>query len=349
MVGGPDARIQSRWHAVARKGVIMVDVRRLASRGVIEEFLRRDTAMHVYPLADLDDPYWAQTSWYATGPADDPEAICLLFDGLALPIVYAVAPAGHAATARLLAALAPRLPDRLEASVALGDEEQLASEFRFLEVREQLKMVLACPQRIPVSTCAGCDLLSAADLAELQRFYTDDAYAPGEEGGRFFNQTMLAAGPYFGIRESGRLVAAGGVHVLSPSYGVAALGNVATSPAARGRGLATQITAAVCRELLTRVQTIGLNVGADNLPARRLYAGLGFQPVCRYLEIACERRATGAPASDVGAGADQSAARARTGSTRVARNAGNRHAAAATSRSRTTTVAIVTGSFAPTP
>jgi predicted GNAT family acetyltransferase len=64
------------------------------------------------------------------------------------------------------------------------------------------------------------------------------------------------------------------------------LGNVATIPAARGRGLATAACARLCRVLLDDgIDVISLNVRADNAPAIRAYEKLGFAYAADYVEV----------------------------------------------------------------
>ncbi len=75
-----------------------------------------------------------------------------------------------------------------------------------------------------------------------------------------------------------------GVHVYSSSYRVAALGNIATDSAWRGQGLAQRATAQLCRWLLDTVDTIGLNVNADNAAAIACYRKLGFEVAAEYDE-----------------------------------------------------------------
>jgi predicted GNAT family acetyltransferase len=75
-----------------------------------------------------------------------------------------------------------------------------------------------------------------------------------------------------------------GVHVYSEAEGVAMLGNIATRPAQRGRGLARAATAALAVALAQRARHIGLNVKADNAPALRLYERLGFRTEFVYEE-----------------------------------------------------------------
>ena len=84
------------------------------------------------------------------------------------------------------------------------------------------------------------DLLGESDLLELDELYR--AAYPGT----WFTPRMLATGRYVGIRHDGRLACVAGVHVYSPTWGVAALGNVATLPELRGRGLARAACAALC-------------------------------------------------------------------------------------------------------
>ena len=102
--------------------------------------------------------------------------------------------------------------------------------------------------------------------------------------GTWFVPRMLATGRYVGIRRDGRLVCVAGVHVHSPTWGVAALGNVATLPELRGQGLARGACAALCLLLLADgIETIALNVRADNAAAIAAYTRLGFEPVAAYV------------------------------------------------------------------
>jgi ribosomal protein S18 acetylase RimI-like enzyme len=119
--------------------------------------------------------------------------------------------------------------------------------------------------------------LDAGDTRGLNRLYELGltAWLPTES---------IAAGVYYGIRRGGRLVAAAGTHVISPTYGLAAVGNVFTHRDMRGRGFAKAVTGAVTAELLETVETVVLNVRSDNAPALAAYRALGYQPHLSFEE-----------------------------------------------------------------
>lgn len=57
---------------------------------------------------------------------------------------------------------------------------------------------------------------------------------------------------------------------------------IATLPAARRRGIAKSLIIAISKQYLeSGVYTLHLEVAEDNVPARGLYGGLGFEPVGR--------------------------------------------------------------------
>jgi ribosomal protein S18 acetylase RimI-like enzyme len=96
---------------------------------------------------------------------------------------------------------------------------------------------------------------------------------------------MVQTGFYTGIWQGGELVAASGIHVVSVSEGVAALGNVTSLPALRGQGLARSSCARLIRAMHEQgIGHIGLNVSASNAAAIKLYQNLGFTTVAEYDE-----------------------------------------------------------------
>lgn len=259
-------------------------------REEIERWLRRDAPAHVYALADLDDVFWPDTRWFAARGARDFEAVCLLLDKLSLPILYGVSPPGDEAMRSLLRWLIPILPDRFFATLGLELSSELGHEFAVASHGEFLKMALHDATQLAVPEPIGLDRLGPQHFHELRGFYERDAYTREERDRRFFEPWMLELGPWFGIREAGRLVSVAGVHVVSTRTSVAGVGGVATRPDRRGRGLARAVSARLCRELREQVALVGLNVAVENTAAIRCYESLGFRAVCRYEEMELERR-----------------------------------------------------------
>ncbi len=254
----------------------------------IESFLRRDAALHVYALADLDARFWPLTEWYGLEVGGELVAVAFVFKPLVPPVVYAVSPPRHAPTAELLGALAGRLPAIFWADVAPGLERCLLPTHEPGPGRVNYKMVREAGDGPTLEH--ACSRLTAADAKELAGFYRERAYAPGEEVGRYFDPYMLEIVPFFGIRDRKRLVAAGGFHVKSPQRRVAAVGNIATDPVHRDRGYARRITAALCESVGDQIDMIGLNVARDNLPAIGLYRSLGFRVAGEFVEQLFTRR-----------------------------------------------------------
>src|SRR4029078_8862571 len=88
--------------------------------------------------------------------------------------------------------------------------------------------------------------LDAADTRHLNRLYELGltSWLPTES---------VANGVYYRVRRGTRLLAAAGTHVISPTYGIAAVGNVYTNRDHRGQGLAQVGTKALAAHLFSLV------------------------------------------------------------------------------------------------
>lgn len=82
-------------------------------------------------------------------------------------------------------------------------------------------------------------------------------------------------GPFFGIRENGRLLAMAGQRMLMP--GMAEVSGVSTWADCRGRGYARALIGHVMREMIARGEQPFLHSYADNAGALGLYETLGFR------------------------------------------------------------------------
>lgn len=244
-------------------------------RDELARLLGDDPALHAYQLGDLDDFFWPYTSWYRDG-----DAVALVYHGGGMPVLLSFDGRPQASHA-LLAGLVPLLPRRFYAHLSPGAEQVLGADFDAEPGGPHLKMALTDPAVLAAPLGA---VLTPADLPDLLALY-EIAYP-----GNWFDARMLETGQYVGVRRDGELLAVAGVHVWSPKYRVAALGNVTTHPRVRGEGLARGAVAALCRRLLDTVDHVTLNVKADNAAARALYTGLGFTPTAHYGEFAFTAR-----------------------------------------------------------
>lgn len=264
---------------------------RLTSQHEIRTILRRDPAWGVYALGDLAPPMFAKTLWFG------PDLTLVLHD-FGTSILFAVG------TASVREAL-----DHVSWPVHLQVQREALDEVaRHAHVEHQKQMwrmswngppdhlrqgfggqesgshIDPGPQIAPGSAVR----LSAADVPALQQLYADGD-ATGESPDFFF-PSMVTDGVFFGIYEDQQLIAAAGTHLLAREEGAAAIGNVYTRRDCRGRGLSRLVTGAVLASL-AGVETIGLNVRADNDAAIHVYETLGFVRHCPFFEaLATARR-----------------------------------------------------------
>lgn len=249
-------------------------VRRLEDPAELRVLLERDPDLHLYALADLDPLLWPRTAWY--GGAGE---VVLGWFGVDPPCFVAMTRRPRRMGA-LLSRLGEALPPRMYLHTAPGCETALQDLYELERTGGSLRMMLRAE---PPAAAAG--FLEPGHLGELEALYRE-AYPDG-----WFDPRTLATGRYAGLWRGGRLVSVAGVHAWSPGMGVAALGNIATHPDWRGRGLARTCTAALCRRLRQDgIARIGLNVDRENGAALRCYEALGFRAALGFEEWTAVRR-----------------------------------------------------------
>lgn len=249
----------------------------------IEAYLRRDVELHLYEIGDLDPFFWPYTTWYAQRAARGVEQLFLVYTGTDLPVLLATArPQGIDKLCSLLQASLPFLPRRFYSHLSPGAQAAFEEDYRLESHGLHYKMALRDPRALDAVDTSQVEQLSSADLDDLLALY--EAAYPGN----WFDARMLETGMYFGIRLAGSLVAVAGIHVYSPHFRVATIGNVTTHPDYRCRGLGQQVCARLSLELLKNVDHVGLNVKADNAPAIHSYRKLGFVKIAEYEEFMAE-------------------------------------------------------------
>ena len=253
---------------------------------ILVEHYRDVPTVHIYALADLEEPFWSASQWYRRNQA----VVGLVqIPGDEAKTVYAVATRQPNETLALVIDLLPRLPPGtlitgpVGLADAVGDRRQLAWGGPHLRY-----CLVGGPTRAPQWRTARRRDRGTWCLANLGPAHADqlDGLYATEPEAAFFRRSMLVDDSFAGVFDDGELVAAAGTHVLSGRHGVAAIGAIYTLPSHRGRGLGRLVTQAVIDRIADRVPVIGLNVAEGNTPARRIYGQLGFEPILAYEEVA---------------------------------------------------------------
>ncbi len=253
----------------------------------IRRFLLIDRFFADYALGDLDPAHFQFTEWFGAEADHKLRAIVMLYNDLNPPIFFAT---GEAQGIEAILARAVRL-SRLSLSIREEHLPLVEQDYQ-IELVPMLKMALLAEE--PASTkvdaqrkrSPGANLirLSAEHMPLLETLYSHG-------GGDAFRRRSLESGVFYGVLEQDRLVSVAGTHIVSENERIAALGNVMTHPAYRGRGLATAATYAVCEELLERgIEMIGLSVSRSNEAAIRVYEKIGFKRRVPFYEGTAVRK-----------------------------------------------------------
>jgi ribosomal protein S18 acetylase RimI-like enzyme len=245
-------------------------------------YLETDRLYAAYAIGDLEPGMYEQCAWAVAEREGRLQALVLHYRGLAhTPLLLFGAVDG------LRAILAETLcPERVYLG-CLDEHLSIARAFYTWKENTPMWRMALDPARFRNAWTTRAYPPSARDapvrLAPSQAGQLAALYALG--GGGAFNSAQVEQGVFYGLFSDGQLVAAAGTHLVSPTYGVGAVGNVYVHPDHRGRGHGTAVVSAVVAELLDRgIRDVVLNVGRDNAPAIHLYEKLGFEHHCPFLE-----------------------------------------------------------------
>ena len=256
---------------------IKIDVHTSAEEA--RAFLERDRILAAYALADIDQPDIEGSRWWAARRDGDIQAVVLVVEGLPFRPCFAT---GSPDALGLIFREAIREPRLL---LATPPRCRLAIEatYRFERVDQMLRMVVNVSTFRPRLT-HRVRRLRSEDLDAVIDLY-------GHASRTYFTAERMRREIYFGIYQGGALVSAAGTHVRSEGASIAAVGNVLTRLAYRGRGMATSCTSAVTEAALEQHRDVVLNVRHDNAPAVAVYDRLGYRTHGTFLEGPAVRRA----------------------------------------------------------
>lgn len=284
--------------------------------GRLRAFLGRDPFATAYMLGDLDPLYASFCTWWiaseaagasrsvapgasetSTSPRD--VAVLLVYTGLSAPVVLTHGTASGIQA--ILAQAGDELPQRAHVHMSPDHLAVLDQHFTLDRLRPMVRMGLRAVEVSATGKPAGLAFPPApvpgyGPVERLGHRHTGDIMALSQHyPDSFFEPHQLSSGHYYGIfappspqagPDAGPvLVAVAGVHIVSKSDRLAALGNIVTHPDHRGKGLSTVATMHLCRELAAEgIELLALNVERRNASALRVYEKLGFVDHCTYVE-----------------------------------------------------------------
>jgi ribosomal protein S18 acetylase RimI-like enzyme len=269
---------------IGRRSTMMA--RAITDRAALHAFLAQDRLYAAYAICDLEEREFGRTRWGAaydgeelvavgleyTGPTPQPLFVMGRADGIGAVLRDVIRP-----RAAYIAAQTSMLPV-VESYYRVDPGPQMV---RMWVDRARFRPYPATVQR-----------LLPVEIGDLNKLY-QLGFAS------WLPSSAIVDGVYYGMRVNGRLVAAAGTHVISPTARLAVVGNVLTHVDYRGRGFATAVTGAVTAELLRSCDQVVLNVRADNPPAINAYRRLGYAEHTRFEERLIHR--LGSPWSDLAA------------------------------------------------
>jgi len=248
-----------------------LEVRETTDRALLRAFLERDRIFAAYAICDLDDREFGRTRWAVAMEGGEPVALTLDYSG---PTPQPLFVMGR--TDGIAAILRDVIRPRVAYCAALpASMPAVRQHYRVEPGPPMVRMVVDRERFRPFP--ADVQRLSALDSGALNRLY-QVGFAS------WLPAASVANGVYYGIRVGGKLVAAAGTHVISPSARLGVVGNVLTHVDHRGRGYATAVTGAVTAELLRACDLVVLNVRSDNPPALAAYRRLGYVEHVRFEE-----------------------------------------------------------------
>ena len=258
-------------------------IEQIEDRGELQAYLMGDRLAGAYLLGNLDPLYAPFCRWYGVrGTSGELEAVALWYLGLSIPVVFIAAGALDAGRKRaFMEACAAVFPSRFHFHVIEEDMSMAREVFDVSTYQKLHRMGLKREHFKGGARDPRVERLGHRDTARIMELY---AHYPDN----FFEPYQLESGLYFGVRgEEGELLSIAGVHVISPEYDVAVIGNLITHPSARGSGLAGACTGRLLDELFEDVSLVALNVQVNNSPAIRLYTNFGFEPNNTFFEGRC--------------------------------------------------------------
>ena len=236
------------------------------------DLFEQDCDIHLYGLADLDEPFWSESTWYLRGQA----AVGVVGLGDGWTAGYAMSRSSVEETLALLDEVLPSMQAGTWVTGPLGLADRVETSRPIDRKGPHRRMVIGPDISFNDDRAVTLNATHVQAIEELHRC---------DPASSFFLPSMMRTGTFVGVWDADVLVASAGTHTASKRHGVAAIGAVIVRPEHRGRGLGHAVTASLVMQLRANHRTIGLNVAESNASAIRLYERMGFKSVAEYEEI----------------------------------------------------------------
>jgi ribosomal protein S18 acetylase RimI-like enzyme len=253
-----------------------METRITRDKGEIYRFLSRTPDLQIYLIGDLDDFFWPDTTWYALYDNGEIRSVTLLYSGMTPSTLLLFCENDPTGSRALLKSIKTLLPDNFNVHLTPGLIDVFGKENILKDYGQNYRMILSrTPDPVPDKNIRRLDISDVALINNLFKVAYPD---------NWFDSRMVETGKYFGYFHEDELIGVAGIHVYSPEYRIAALGNITTHPGFRGRKIAFKLTSALCLNLKESVDIIGLNVSSVNEAAIKCYKNIGFEIRSSYDE-----------------------------------------------------------------
>lgn len=271
-VGGQMARA-----AAAPRAAETYIVRRLEDRDTIRQLLEGRPAYSAYALGQLEPDRFPLSRWWLA-EGEGSWALLLHSRGGLGNALFALGDA-----APLKAVLSLHLGPRNAFATCQTEHLQVVRRFFCLSQEHPLlRMKVTAATFRPIQGEAR--RLLGRDARFVNRLCNTEGVVASYTG------RQIAGGVYFGAYVGEELIAVAGTHAVSPTHGVAVVGNVYTHPRYRGQGLGALVTGVVTATVIESCPLVVLSVDPRNQAAVRAYQHLGYEEESRLIEASASRK-----------------------------------------------------------
>lgn len=235
--------------------------------GKVKVFLACDPVLNVLLLGDCYLPILRASKLIAAYEGVNVVGVASVYCGFAKPDVV-LSPTASTQVKRALLDAAVKEVTGEFITLCSRDELELFKEHASVLTAETEYQMVANPPKKQSGDCKA-RRVRKNELAELDAFYREhhaEAWTP----------LQFQVGPFYCVKQDGRIVSAAGTHLAAPQIGH--LGSVITDEAYRRKGYAADCTSRVAEDLSRGgKRMVSLFARTGNEPALSMYRKLGFK------------------------------------------------------------------------